>query len=58
MAMLMMLRVLNDSVGSPQISPQQYSVTSFCIGRLKSSAAAQDFSTWRSPSTSLRLLKP
>src|SRR5580698_2485538 len=53
-----MLRVLNGKVLSPQISPQAYSVTSFCIGRLKSSAFAQDFSTWPAPSTSLRFMKP
>src|SRR5690349_17500059 len=53
-----MLRVLNDSVLSPQMSPQQLSVTNFCIGRLKSSALAHDFSTWAAPSTSLRFSKP
>ena len=33
-----MLRVRRSRPGRPQIAPQQYSVTSSCMGRLKSSA--------------------
>src|SRR3546814_7984210 len=43
MAKLSILRVLNGRVVSPQISPQQYSVTSFCMGLLNSSAPSHDF---------------
>jgi hypothetical protein len=45
MARLSMLRVRRSRPGRFQIEPQQYSVTRFCIGRLKSSAEAICLST-------------
>ena len=53
-----MLRVFFGSSSLPQTAPQQYSVVSLCIGMLKSSAAAMDFSTNSAPSTDLRISRP
>ena len=58
MARLSMLRVFFDSPSRPQTAPQQYSVTSSCIGRLKSSALLMDFSTNSLPRTDLRISSP
>src|SRR5580658_10590634 len=53
-----MLRVLRSRPGRPQISPQQYSVTNSCSGRLKSSAVEIALSTYSAPSTSRRIFRP
>src|ERR1700733_14279052 len=57
-ARLSMLRILCGKPSRPHTAPQQYSVVSSCIGRLKSSAAAIDFSTYSAPSTDLRIARP
>src|SRR3546814_1713767 len=57
MAILSMLRILSGSPSRPQTAPQQYSVTNRCIGMLKSSAAAKDFSTKSLPRTLLRIAR-
>src|SRR5262245_21369229 len=58
MARFKRLRVFLSSPGRPQISPQQYCVTSSCSGRLKSSAVANALSTNSAPRTWRRMAKP
>src|SRR5687768_16003180 len=53
-----MLRVFLSSCSRPQTYPQQYSVASSCIGMLKSSAEANDFSTNSFPSTAFLISSP
>src|SRR5262245_11345042 len=53
-----MLRVFLSRPGRPQISPQQYCVTSSCSGRLKSSAVANALSTKSAPRTWRRMPSP
>src|SRR5215471_4044244 len=53
-----MLRVFLSRPGRPQISPQQYWVTSSCSGRLKSSAVANALSTKSFPKTLRRMASP
>src|SRR3972149_6132535 len=52
------LRVLRANSGRLQTRPQQYSVTSSCSGRVKSSVFPIDFFTYSAPSTSPRTTKP
>src|SRR5262245_24858721 len=52
------LRVFLSKPGRPQISPQQYCVTSSCNGRLNSSAVANALSTKSAPSTWRRMARP
>jgi hypothetical protein len=58
MARFSIERCLRGSSSRPQTAPQQYSVTSSCIGMLKSSADAIDLSTYSEPSTSRRFFRP
>src|SRR5689334_6770871 len=53
-----MLRVFLSRPSRPHTAPQQYSVTSSCIGMLKSSAALNAASTNSLPSTALRMARP
>src|SRR5262245_55747056 len=53
-----MLLVLRSRPSRPHTAPQQYSVTSSCIGMLKSSAALKAASTNSFPSTALRISRP
>src|SRR5262249_49123290 len=52
------LRVFLSKPGRPQISPQQYCVTSSCNGRLKSSAVANALSTKSAPKTCRLIARP
>src|SRR5688572_2508755 len=52
------LRVFLSSPSRPHTAPQQYSVTSSCIGMLKSSACLNALSTNSLPSTELRMARP
>src|SRR5579862_9696020 len=52
------LRSRRDRPSRDQTWPQQYSVESSWIGRLNSSAAASERSTYSRPSTSLRISSP
>src|SRR5262252_472291 len=58
MARFKRLRVFLSRPGRPQISPQQYWVTSSCSGRLKSSAVANALSTKSFPKTLRRMASP
>src|SRR5262245_66488237 len=58
MPRLSRLRVLRGRPSRVHTAPQQYSVTSSCSGRLKSSALRIEFSTYSSPSTALRTASP
>src|SRR5688572_17821097 len=57
-ARLSRLRVFLSSPSRPHTAPQQYSVTSSCIGMLKSSACLNALSTNSLPSTELRIARP
>src|SRR3569833_975616 len=58
MAMFRRLRVLRSRPGRVQISPQQYSVTSSCTGRLNSVTRSRERSTCSVPRTSRRAWRP
>src|ERR1700757_1839496 len=58
MAKLSMLRDLRGRPSRPQTAPQQYSVMRSCSGLVKSSALANAWLTYASPSTAERISSP